>query len=304
MEIWIFQTGEPLHIDLIKYRPMRAVQLSNVLANKKHNVIIWSSSFFHQERTHRSRSFSSVKINPYIEIRLIPSSGYDKNISFSRLLDHIELAFNLRKALKSENRIPDVAFVGYPPIEFASVASSWLLKKNVPYVADVKDQWPEIFLVSFSQPLKFLLKFFTLPYIYFAKKVIFNSTSVCSISPSFLKWSISFAGRRKVKNDFVFPLTSSKENSDSVTYSKDVQFWKIHGVYKSEITRFFFAGSFSTSFDFKTIKNAVLIAKKNNLKFQFVFCGGGSYINNVKKEFAGFDNVVFPGWVQIHRFNI
>ena len=43
--IWIFQTGEPLHVDNFDSRPMRAINLANYLIKKKFKVVLWSSSF-------------------------------------------------------------------------------------------------------------------------------------------------------------------------------------------------------------------------------------------------------------------
>jgi len=44
MKIWIFQTGEPIHIDKAGLRPMRAINLSNALVKSGHEVVIWSSN--------------------------------------------------------------------------------------------------------------------------------------------------------------------------------------------------------------------------------------------------------------------
>ena len=297
MEIWIFQTGEPLQSDSIKLRPMRAILLSESLIKKKHKVIIWSSAFFHQVKKHRSKVFLSVKINPYLEIRLIPSPGYDKNISIPRIFDHIKLSLNLRSALEKEKRLPDVAFVGYPPIEFASVASSWLRKNYVPYMVDVKDQWPEIFIRPFPDLIKPLAKLFFWPYFYLGRKIIFSAGSVSSIAPSFLNWSCTFAKRKKNKFDCVFPLSSISLRTKISDCKKDLQFWEKYGVVKGVKTRFFFAGTFSSVFDFTTIKNAAQIAQKKGLNFQFVLCGDGENVRSIKNEFAGLDNIIFPGWV-------
>jgi glycosyltransferase involved in cell wall biosynthesis len=297
MEIWIFQTGEPLQSDSIKLRPMRAILLSESLIKKKYKVIIWSSAFFHQVKKHRSKVFLSVKINPYLEIRLIPSPGYDKNISIARIFDHIKLSLNLRSALEKEKRLPDVAFVGYPPIEFASVASSWLRKNYVPYMVDVKDQWPEIFIRPFPDPLKPLAKLFFWPYFYLGRKIIFSAASVSSIAPSFLNWSCTFAKRKKDKFDCVFPLSSIPLRTKISDCKKDLQFWEKYGVVKGVKTRFFFAGTFSSVFDFTTVKNAAQIAQKKGLNFQFVLCGDGESVRSIKNEFAGLDDIIFPGWV-------
>lgn len=50
MNVWIFQSGEPIHLDKKNVRPMRAINLSNMLIKKNHHVILWSSSFYHQKK--------------------------------------------------------------------------------------------------------------------------------------------------------------------------------------------------------------------------------------------------------------
>ena len=84
MVVWIFQTGEPLPSDKGSFRPMRAINLSNILSQKKHKVVLWSAAFFHQKKIHRSKVFEKIKISDYLEVRLIPSPGYNKNISLAR----------------------------------------------------------------------------------------------------------------------------------------------------------------------------------------------------------------------------
>ena len=76
MLIWIFQTAEPLPSDKNKERPMRASNLTFSLIEKGHKVVIWTSSFYHQEKIHRSKVFKSIKFSPNITINLIPSLGY------------------------------------------------------------------------------------------------------------------------------------------------------------------------------------------------------------------------------------
>jgi len=68
LTIWILQTGEPMHSDYGSPRPMRAMNLANALVDKGHNVILWSSGFYHQEKRHRSKSFEKIHINDKLEI--------------------------------------------------------------------------------------------------------------------------------------------------------------------------------------------------------------------------------------------
>ena len=61
MKIWILQTGEPLHIDSGKPRPMRAMNLSNKLVEKGHDVVLWSSAFNHQKKNHRTKNMKFIR---------------------------------------------------------------------------------------------------------------------------------------------------------------------------------------------------------------------------------------------------
>ena len=102
MNVWLLQTGEPLHIDSENARPMRAMNLSNALGQAGHKVVLWSSAFYHQEKRHRSTTAQSIKVSDQLKIRLIPSRGYHNHIGVGRLFDHAQLAFNLKKMLNHE----------------------------------------------------------------------------------------------------------------------------------------------------------------------------------------------------------
>ena len=128
--VWILQTGEPLHTDGGNPRPMRAMNLANALISSGHKVVIWSSSFSHQEKKHRVNKSENVILNEQLEIRFTHSPGYKRNIGFGRLYDHLILAKNLHRLLKIEQTYPDVAFIGFPPIETSFVMSHWLKKKK------------------------------------------------------------------------------------------------------------------------------------------------------------------------------
>ena len=192
--IWILQTGEPLQID-DGFRPMRCINLSSELVKQGHKVTIWSSAFSHQTKLHRSKSFKVIEINQNLTINLIPSYGYKKNIGIARLFDHISLAWNLRKALKENNfPVPDIAFIGYPPIETAFVLGHWLEERDVPYIVDLKDQWPHLFLEIFPALLKPFFSVILFPYFLLGKKSLNMATGFTSMSEGYVSWMKKFSG--------------------------------------------------------------------------------------------------------------
>jgi len=295
--VWVFQTGEPLHVDGENARPMRAMNLSNALVKAGHQVVLWSSAFHHQEKRHRTKNEMSVKISDNLEVRLIPSRGYQRHIGPGRLIDHAQMAFRLKKMLQKENSLPDVAFVGYPPIETSAVMTRWLNKRCIPSIIDVKDQWPSIFLDAVPGPLRPLGYLALWPYFFLARRAMNEATGVSAMSNGFLKWALMFIKRERTDNDGVFPLTSPQGQVSKVELEAARQWWDEHGIEYGKHPNFCFVGSLMSVFDFKPVQEAAKIAAGGPTTCQFIICGEGGSSAEIKKMMSGLPNVHFPGWI-------
>ena len=195
LNVWVLQTGEPLIIDGNNQRLMRGMNLANKLVERGHKVLFFSSAFNHQKKLQRTFKNKKIIFNSNLSFYLIASPGYKKNISIKRFYDHFVLAINLRKILAKNKEKPDIVFIGYPPIEISYVMSKWLTNKKIPYILDVKDQWPDLIVEVFPKQLQYLIKLILYPYYYCVKKTINNSSSITSMSESFINWSIKFQKR-------------------------------------------------------------------------------------------------------------
>lgn len=298
MRVWILQLGEPLHIDEGLPRPMRAMNLTDALIARGHEVVLWSSAFYHQEKRHRSLAFQSIKVNDKLTMNLIPSPGYRKNIGLGRLYDHAILALNLSKLLTSEvYATPDVAFVGYPPIESAAVMLRWLKKRSVPSMLDVKDQWPGLFIEPFPHLLKPLAKIAFSPYYYFAYRAFKDASAFSSMSPGYLNWMSGFSGRPLHSQDIVVPLTAPRFPVSGILLADALAWWKDRGVSSSTKRRFCFVGSFMSVFDFSGIRQVAERFQNEGIDCQFVICGDGGSADEIRSMMSGLRNVIFPGWI-------
>lgn len=297
MIVWLFQTGEPLHIDAGNPRPMRAMNLSNALVKAGHRVVVWSAAFHHREKRHRSRSAKFIRVSDNIEIRLIPSCGYQRNIGLGRLIDHAQLAFNLKNMLKRETSLPDVAFIGFPPIETAGVLVRWLSRRGVPTLLDVKDQWPSLFLESVPAPLHPLGRAVFSPYFYLARRAMKDASGISSMANDYLDWVSTIAGRKLTESDGVFPLTSPVGQVAPRQLEEARQWWGEHAVVDDGRTRICFVGSHSPAFDFNPLLEAAKKALEGGNGCEFVLCGDGGSSAELKGMMAGLPNVHFPGWI-------
>ncbi len=300
LKVWLLQTGEPLHIDSGLSRPMRAVSLSNKLVDAGHDVVLWSSAFSHQHKRHRSKEYTIHQINNNLEIRLIPSCGYKKHIGLGRLIDHAQLAWNLKRLLEKEKDKPSVAFIGYPPIEVAAVISRWLKKRNVPMTLDIKDLWPLMFIEALPDFLQPLGKVVFYPYFYLAKRTIQEVNCVSSPTQGLLEWALSFADKKGSELDKVFRLTPPDAQSTTKELLLAKTWWQEQGV-DGSLPVVSFVGSFTSGVCFKPVQQAIKQLLAQGIKCQFVLCGSGDCLDKVKTMMQALPNVVFPGWIDSHE---
>ena len=307
MHICIFQTGEPLHIDKGNYRPMRCMLLANKLIEKGHKVSLISSTFFHQRKIFRFKSYRFINVNKNLNIYLIPSIGYKNHIGIRRILDHISLAFNLHIFLKNNKDFhPDRIFLGYPPIETSLVMIIWGMKKKIPIILDVKDNWPENFIEVFPKRLKSVAKLFLFPYFFSAKYIFKESYKITSITDSFIRWikiiSEENLDSYKVKNKyFVSPLVRKpiKLNNEDYEYSK--KFWLNLNINIFEQKHFSFIGSFTKSFDFNLIYFSAKYLLSRKPEYKFIVCGSGDQRDNLEKLFFNLENIILVGEIDQYQ---
>jgi len=299
LKIWIFQTGEPLHTDPDSPRPMRAMNLANTLVNEGHQVTVWSSGFYHQKKNHRTKEFASLIVSDNLKVNLIPSRGYDRNIGFSRLMDHYELGKNLSSELDKtkQNDIPDIAFVGYPPIEFAHSAVQFCKKNQLPFILDAKDMWPDYFVEKIPKNLRFLGPYIFWIWYRMSEFIFKNASGYSAISQGYLDWMCRVGKRKENDYDCIAPTSTSYEDIDESETYKCVLKWADKGVSIGKDRLIFYAGTINKTLDFESVLYVAKKFKETGKEIKIVICGGGPELESFRLLFKGLDNVIFTGWV-------
>lgn len=293
LKVWILQTGEPLPIDSNGLRPMRAMNLTKSLIDAGHEVVLWSSNFDHFSKTHRFTNQKSIQFSENLTIKLIHSRGYKSHFGLSRLIDHLQLGWNLARMLRKEES-PDVAFIGYPPIETAWIMSAWLNRKNVPSVLDVKDAWPEILLRAFPDSVHPLLRILLIPYFLMMKNTFNSVTSLSSVTEEFLSWCESQTTRTELQNskNIVNYLTSYRHNLDNGLTQMQSIFLQKNGIETGSNLRGVFVGTLNSAFDFDPLINAAA-----ELPIEIVVAGDGPKFEELKAISRQLKNFKLVGWV-------
>lgn len=301
LTVWLLQTGEPLHIDAEIPRPMRGMNLADALVKAGHRVVFWSSAFSHRDKRQRSHVALRINVSPKLQIRLIPSPGYVRNIGFGRLWDHAILARNLWQQLKQEKTPPDAAFIGFPPIEAAAVMSHWLAERGVATMLDIKDQWPTIFLSALPNAARPLARLACVPYVYMARRAMRDANALSSMAESFLMWGIDFAGRQRNEWDRVVPLTAPVGQVSTQELDAARRWWDDQGIVDNGRPRVCFVGSHSPAFDIEPIYIAARQLLSQGNPCEFIICGDGEASGEWRGQMLELSNVRFPGWVDLAK---
>jgi glycosyltransferase involved in cell wall biosynthesis len=234
-------------------------------------------------------------INDQLEVRLIASRGYRRNLGPGRLVDHAQLAMSLSRLLRDEQP-PDAAFVGFPPIEAAAVLTRWLRLADVPTLVDVKDAWPEIFLRAVPARAHKVGRLAIGGYAHLARRCLQDATGLSSITQEFLDWSLALAGRSQRDADGVFHLTAPQLTTTPQDLAEARDWWDDRGIPDDGRLRAYFVGSLHSSYDFGPVAEAA-----RNTEFQFVICGDGSHAETIRRQFGALPNVTMPGWVTLSQ---
>jgi glycosyltransferase involved in cell wall biosynthesis len=302
--IFIWQSGEPLHIDKNNHSPMRAINLSNFLLENKFKVTLISSNFDHTYKKFRIKNlkkFKILKIKKNFNLVLINSIGYKKNISLRRLIDHFHLALNLNFFLKNNKQNPDVAFIGFPPIEPAIIFSRWLVKNKIPYLFDIKDLWPEYFYERFENKfISNVSKFIFSIHDVILKNYLRKSSAIFASNNFFLEYILKKINRTKSYWDSVFYLTKPILNYNSKSFLKNINFNK-------KIFNLYFCGRIDLNvFDFTTVFKALNILNTKNFKFHFYIAGYGDIESLIKlrNEYQLKKDVTLIGYINKYRHSL
>ena len=205
MRIWLVQRAESTpHDENGDRRLLRTGILADILQSQGHEVIWWTSAFDHVGKRKRFKCSKRVLVKENYYIHYIKCFGYKKNISISRFIDNLFVAFNFKKDLRKYDLKPDIILTSIPSIELSKAAVKYANKFNIPIVLDIRDLWPDVFFEILPKSTQLLVKFLSI----FMRNSLFyvtkNSTAISGITDSFVEWGIKHSGRNRKKKDIFF----------------------------------------------------------------------------------------------------
>jgi glycosyltransferase involved in cell wall biosynthesis len=299
MKVWLVTVGEPIPPDRAPDRLMRAGILAKTLVAKGNEVLWWTSTFNHTTKTHRFSKDTELIIEDGYRIRLLKSTGYRRNISISRLVDHWHIAKKFKKQAGREAP-PDVILCSLPTLELCEEATVYGRQHGVPVVLDIRDLWPDIFVEVAPRWAQLPAKAMLAPYYRTTRSACARADALIGNAPAFVDWGLKYAGRGRtaLDKDFPFGYTAVPPSEDAVASGQS--FWADHGIREGAgdfVVCFF--GTIGRQFELDAVIDAARLLEGSDTRVKVVLCGNGDRLDYYKERARSCASVLFPGWVDV-----
>lgn len=296
MKIWLITVGEPLPVGEhpLRERLYRTGLLAQVLGNRGHKVTWWTSTFNHQKKEYFKVDSAKEEINSKLDICFLHGRNYKKNVSFSRLYNHFQIASEFRDRSRGEG-MPDLIVCSLPTLELAYQASLYAKRHDIPLVMDVRDLWPDVFMDAIPESMQFIASALFWPYERMAQKALQSAQSIVGVSKGYLAWGLEKAKREEGDADHVFPLGYPNLQNHPYTSQTRHQLERLGIDFNRPIV--WFIGSFVKSIDLEPIIKVASVMQASHPEVQFVFSGQGEDEAHYRDLSRNLNNIIWTGWV-------
>jgi len=141
MTVWIINPFDNLPME--GNRPQRYWLMARAFVGAGHRVVLWTSDFSHAAK--RRRLLVAENPDPTIEVRMVPTKPYPRNICLRRVFSHRALAREWRRLAEAAGERPDVIVASTPPLSLCAAALDFAHANGARFIADIMDAWPETF---------------------------------------------------------------------------------------------------------------------------------------------------------------
>ena len=292
MKIWILEIGEPLPLET-DVRLHRYGLFSKYLANNGVDVTWWTSSFSHAPKKHVVENDCEIMVDK-VRMKFIRGPGYNRNISLARIRHNKHFAQRFRELAPLQDP-PDLIIAPIPIIEAAHEAVTFAKARNIPVIVDIRDLWPQELVERAPKLLQPIAKLLLFRAFRKMRHLCQQASGIMGICESYQAYGLKFAGRKADRRDHIFYLGYANPQISDEKMANARQWCEDHGLATSKMNVCFF-GTIGKFFDLQTVLSAARDLK-DKADIQWILCGDGSSVEDLKTQAKDLQNVKFPGWV-------
>jgi glycosyltransferase involved in cell wall biosynthesis len=297
MRVWLLQISEPLPMDGPQVRLLRTAVLAEHLLAKGHEVVWWSGAFDHVNKRHRVRRSMKIPLWDKGELYLLASCGYRKNVSLWRVLDHFQVAREFAK-LAPRELPPDIIVASLPSQDFCAAGAEYAAKREIPFIVDVRDQWPDVWLDVFPTVFRPVVRILLGAMFQQSARACRIARGIVGANPALLQWGLKYAQRSSEPWDRVFLLGYRVPRYSEGLLQKSRTFWDSRRIRQQpERLTICFFGTPGPARPLEPVIAAARQLEAERAPVRWILCGEGTAWENPRREAEGLSTVVFPGWL-------
>lgn len=279
MKIWLINPYGPIPGE--SWRDYSFAMMAEALEEAGHDVIWWTSNFSHHFKSFRSDGWQDRKISARTTIRLVPTTGYKKNVGIGRILRDFIFAFRTYRRGRQEVR-PDCIVYSESPLTFGFAGQRLGEFHNSPVIFDQMDLWPELFEFAFPKFLRPIIKIILGPVYANRRRNYEKLNGIMALAKYYLEAAFLVAPVLRTRHnalvyngiDVDLFRSDMLKHSNEFKNMKDGKIWAI------------FAGSLGPSYDIPTLINVAKNLQNRDSKLRIIIAGDGPYAKELKKFIA------------------
>ncbi|MCB1537928.1 MAG: glycosyltransferase [Alphaproteobacteria bacterium] len=295
MKIWTIVVGEPSPVDGSDTRLLRTGLLTRCLRARGHDVTWFNGTFDHATKTERFNQTTIQTDADGTTLIFLHGRPYAGHVSLPRIANHIDGARAFAE-IAPKLPAPDVIACSYPTIELAAAVAEYARARDIPFILDLRDLWPDMIAEVAPKPLRWLARLLMAPWYKSARKSMRAASGLVGFAGPYLDWGLKKTGRAHGPNDRVFHLAADPQPVDAESLNASAAYWDARGI-AADTVNLAFAGMISPRHDFTTLIDAFRrLPPEKRARLRMVFCGRGEVEDALKFRAADMPEILFAGW--------
>jgi glycosyltransferase involved in cell wall biosynthesis len=221
---------------------------------------------------------------------LLDGPGYSLNMSYARVRHYASLAGHFTELAPGLRR-PALVLGSLPSPELCEAGLKYARERDVPFVVDIRDPWPDIFPEYLPKGLRWLTAPFLAHYRRKMRVIARGADAIVAVSEAMLDWGVKYAGRARRVSDRVFHIGFGRQRIER-ELTVPTQFTA------EQPLVCLFATTCGRSYDGGLLVEAAkLLAKSGEKRVRFIVTGDGDMRAKWIAQAGGVENVLFTGWI-------
>jgi glycosyltransferase involved in cell wall biosynthesis len=300
LNIWIVSAYDPVPGFDTDIRVIRYGSLTESLLAAGHQVIFWTSTFAHWRKRARFTENTQRRVGPNLTAEFLHAPAYSRNVSLARIRHNRRLARAFTKR-SAQLPVPDLVVAEIPCLELAEAAAQFARPRGVPFVCDIQDIWPDVYLTAIPRWLHAPARLLLQGEYRRLRRILAAATSVTAVSRSYLEWTRPWLHRPLGATDAAFPLGYARPPAEILAAARErMPAFRQRLQLGDDEIRVVFLGQFATSYDVDTVVEAALLLEQDPAlpRFRVLLAGNGAKEERLRRKAAGSRAVVFTGWLE------